>query len=100
MLGTELWYRDHVRGQCEGLPGERAHGHGPHGGAGRHLCEPRGQGFCVDAGDRWNAVVLTLNPGNFSRGTLAIYDRTGTVEFSSPTHEFWGGEFWACAGPW
>src|SRR5207249_9755987 len=47
-----------------------------------------------------NAVVLTLNPGNFPHGTLAISDRTGAVEFSSPTHEFWGGDSWTYTGPW
>ena len=59
-----------------------------------------GKGFASMQVTAGNAVVLTLNPGNFSRGTLAIYDRTGTVEFSSPTHEFWGGDSWSYTGPW
>jgi RHS repeat-associated protein len=59
-----------------------------------------GKGFASMQVTTGSAVVLTLNPGNFSHGTLAIYDRTGTVEFSSPTHEFWGGDSWAYTGPW
>jgi RHS repeat-associated protein len=47
-----------------------------------------------------SSVFLTLNPGNFSRGTLAVFDRTGSLEFSSPTPEFWGGDSWAYTGPW
>jgi RHS repeat-associated protein len=59
-----------------------------------------GNGFASMQVTAGNALVLTLNPGSFSHGTLAIYDRTGTVEFSSPTHEFWGGDSWAYTGPW
>src|SRR5207249_4736104 len=53
-----------------------------------------GRGFASMQVSAGNAVVLTLNPGNFPHGTLAISDRTGAVEFSSPTHEFWGGDSW------
>lgn len=46
------------------------------------------------------SAALGFFPGTLPYGTINIFDRDGTLNYSSPTHEFWGGEVWAFSAPW
>jgi RHS repeat-associated protein len=44
--------------------------------------------------------LFARDASGFPQGTVVIYDREWNLEFSSPSHEFWGGDSWAYTRPW
>ncbi len=46
------------------------------------------------------SLSLALSPGMLPFGTVRIFDRSWATEFTSPAHEFWGGDAWAYTKPW
>jgi len=46
------------------------------------------------------SASISLSPGILPHGTIRIYNAEWTLELSSPTHEFWGGDTWTYTSPW
>ncbi len=46
------------------------------------------------------SVTVASSPGLYPYATIQIYDTEGFVIYTSPTHDFWGGDTWAFTQPW